>query len=160
MAAATANRVSRAAWLLLATSGALLLGALWFQYGMGLPPCQMCYWQRYAHLAVMALAFPAVLTGNRMLAALAIMTMLVSAGLGGFHAGVEQKWWTGPGGCSGSLPSGISASEMFDQMLGKPLVRCDAIPWSLFGVSMAGWNAIVSVFAALAATVVMQRKVR
>lgn len=152
------NPARQAGWLLLAVSGSLIVGALWFQHGMRLPPCEMCYWQRYAHLAVMALALPAALSGNRVLAILAILAMLTSAGLGGFHAGVEQQWWDGPAGCSGSLPAGMSATDLFDQMLGRPLVRCDAIPWSLFGISMAGWNALVSAAAALAALVMMQRK--
>lgn len=147
----SAFAVRRPAGILLATSGGLLLGALWFQFVAGLAPCEMCFWQRYVHLAVIALAVLALLTGNRLLLWLAILAMLGSAGLGLFHAGVEQKWWAGPAGCSGALPTGLSATEMFDQMLGQPLVRCDAIPWSFLGISMAGWNAIISLLAALVA---------
>lgn len=148
----------QAGWLLLATSGTLVMGALWFQHGAGLAPCEMCYWQRYAHLGVMALALPAVLSGNRWLVGLALLTMLISAGLAGFHVGVEQKWWPGPTGCSGALPSEGTASAMFDQMLGQPLVRCDAIPWSFLGLSMAGWNMVISAAAALIALMMMQRR--
>lgn len=149
---------ARAGWLLLAVSGSLTLGALWFQFGMGLAPCQLCYWQRYAHLAVMALALPAALSGNRLLAAMAVAAMLASAGIAGFHAGVEQLWWPSPFGCTAALPTDLSAGAMFDEMLGRPLVRCDAIPWSLAGISMAGWNAAISLLAAMAAGWLWARK--
>jgi len=148
----------QASWILFAVSGSLVLGALWFQHGVGLAPCDMCFWQRYVHLGVMALALPAAINGNRWLLGLAVLAMLLSAGLAGFHAGVEQKWWPGPIGCSGGLPAEGAASDMFDQMLGQPLVRCDAIPWSFLGVSMAGWNMLISAAAVLMALLMMRRK--
>ncbi len=149
--------VRQLGWILLAVSGSLVLGALWFQHVAGLAPCEMCLWQRYAHLGVMALALLTAVSGSRTLLGLAVLAMLVSAGLAGFHAGVEQQWWPGPVGCSGGLPANGAASDMFDQMLGQPLVRCDAIPWSFLGLSMAGWNGIVSATAALVALLMMRR---
>ena len=150
---------ARAAPLLLfAVSGALLLGALGFQYLGGLPPCEMCFWQRYAHLAVILLALPAALTGNRLLGVLAIVAMLAAAGLGLFHAGVELKWWPGITACTAPPSAGLTPGELLDSLMAAPLVRCDQIPWSLFGLSMAGWNALISGLAALAAALLLIRR--
>jgi disulfide bond formation protein DsbB len=144
-----AARVRQAAWLLFAVSGSLLLGALGFQFLGGLAPCEMCYWQRYAHLAVLAVAGLALITGNRAAGWLAVLAMAIAAGLGLFHAGVEQKWWQGVTACTAPVSAGMSTAEMLDTLMNAPLVRCDEIPWSLLGVSMAGWNALVSAGAAL-----------
>ena len=144
-----AARVRQAAWLLFAVSGSLLLGALGFQFLGGLAPCEMCFWQRYAHLAVLAVAGLALITGNRAAGWLAVLAMAIAAGLGLFHAGVEQKWWQGVTACTAPVSAGMSTAEMLDTLMKAPLVRCDEIPWSLLGVSMAGWNALVSAAAAL-----------
>ncbi|MBS3960213.1 MAG: disulfide bond formation protein B [Sandarakinorhabdus sp.] len=152
---------ARAAPLLLfAVSGALLLGALAFEHVGGLPPCEMCYWQRYAHLAVLAAALPAFLSGNRLLTAVAILAMLVAAGLGLFHAGVELKWWPGVTACAAPPSADLSQGELLLNLMNAPLVRCDQIPWSLLGISMAGWNALISGLAALAAILLIAKKGR
>ncbi len=130
--------------LVLAGSAALLGGALAFQYLGGLAPCEMCIWQRWPHAAALGLGLLAwALGSNRGLVGLAALATLTSGAIGLFHAGVEQKWWEGLTACSASLTSGSSA-DIMAQILATPLVRCDAIAWSLFGISMAGWNAIVS----------------
>jgi disulfide bond formation protein DsbB len=141
--------------LLFAVSGALLVGALLFQFAGGLAPCEMCHWQRWAHLAVLALAGAALLLGNRSLAWLGVLAMVAAAGLGLFHAGVEQGWWPGVTACTAPVGAGLSSAEMLDTLMNAPLVRCDAIPWSLFGLSMAGWNAFISAGAAFAAAAVL-----
>lgn len=148
MGGARSDSTRSAAWLLFAVSGSLLLGALGFQHLGGLAPCEMCYWQRYAHVAVVAIALLALLTGRRALLALAIIAMVVAAGLGLYHAGVELKWWQGLTACTAPP---VASGNLFEEMLGKPLVRCDEIPWSLLGISMAGWNAIISGLAAVVA---------
>ncbi len=141
--------------LLFATSGALLVGALGFEHLGGLAPCEMCHWQRWGHLAVLVLALPALLTGNRALAGLAIVAMMTAAGLGLWHAGVEQRWWAGVTACaSGGTP--MAGTSILDG-LAAPLVRCDEIPWSLAGLSMAGWNALISGLAAVAAAALLTR---
>lgn len=142
------GRANIAALLLFAVSGLLLLGAVGFQYLGNLPPCEMCYWQRYAHVAVVAVAALAMLTRSRALTLLAVAAMVVAAGLGLYHAGVELKWWPGITTCTAPPAAG---GNLFEDMLGKPLVRCDEIPWSLFGISMAGWNALISALAAVVA---------
>lgn len=150
--------------LLFAVSGSLLLGALAFQHLGGLAPCEMCFWQRYAHLAVLAVSGLALLSGNRALGWLAVLAMAVAAGLGLFHAGVEQKWWQGVTACTAPVSAGMSTADMLDALMNAPLTRCDEIPWSLFGVSMAGWNALISAGAALCAAAVLiftaERKAR
>jgi len=135
--------------ILLAGIGSLgiLLGAVGFQYIGELAPCPMCIWQRWPHavaivLSLGALSFLSPL--RRALAALGALTMAVSAGLGLFHAGVEQKWWDGPTTCVGIDPAGVSTDELFDRLMDAPLVRCDEIVWDLFGITMAGWNGLIS----------------
>lgn len=137
----------------LAVSGALLLGALAFQYIGGLAPCALCLDQRYAHGAALALGLAGLIVRGRagwVLISLAGVAMLVSAGIGFFHVGVEQKWWEGPTGCSGGSLAGLSPAEAAKRLLETPVVRCDAVAWSLLGISMAGWNAILSAIAGVA----------
>lgn len=131
----------------LATAGsvALLLGAWGFQYIGGLAPCKMCIWQRFPHgaaiaVGVLAFAFP----GIRPLPLLGALAAATTAGIGAYHAGVEQGWWEGPSTCTSGDIGGLSAEELLDQIMSAPLVRCDDIPWEMFGISMAGWNAILS----------------
>lgn len=136
-----------------AGSAALVLGALAFQFLGGLPPCPMCIWQRWPHVVAVMIALLAVTVlwrQRRWLAALGALTMLVSAGLGAFHAGVEWNWWEGPTTCTSGDITQLSADELMAQILGAPLVRCDEIVWEFLGLTMAGWNAIFSLgFAAL-----------
>lgn len=147
--------VRQAALLLFAVSGSLLLGAVGFQYLGGLVPCEMCFWQRYAHLAVLALAALAMLTSRRALGWLAVLAMAVAAGVALYHAGVEQKWWAGVTACTAPVGAGMSTADMMDALLNAPLTRCDEIPWSLLGLSMAGWNALISAGAALCGAAVL-----
>jgi len=140
-------------------SAAVLLGALGFQYIGELQPCPMCIWQRWPHLAAVVIGLCAMTVlwrGRRALAGAGAVAMAISAGLGLFHAGVEQDWWEGPADCVGVDPQGLTADAFLDKLRDAPLVPCDEIVWDLFGISMAGWNAIVStglaalwVFAAL-----------
>ena len=122
---------------------ALLAGAYGFQYIGNLAPCEMCWWQRYALFATAALAGLAIVTRNRGLAAASIVALLVNAGIAGFHVGVEQHWWQGITTCA-AAPMVGSTADVMSEIMAAPLVRCDAIAWSLFGISMAGWNALIS----------------
>jgi disulfide bond formation protein DsbB len=137
------SEVVRPAGLVIAGGLGLLGGALAFEHLGGLVPCEMCHWQRWALAAALGLATLALLLGNRVVAALAALAMLAGAGIALFHAGVEQKWWQGITACAASPVSG-SMADILGAVLTAPLVRCDAIPWSLFGISMAGWNFICS----------------
>jgi disulfide bond formation protein DsbB len=132
--------------VLLIGSGGLLLGALFFQYVLDMPPCPLCHWQRYPHIAVVmlaagALAMPAA---RPWLLALTGLALLGTAGIGVFHAGVEQKWWEGLAVCESAGGAPISIGDITRGFDRRPPARCDQIPWSLFGLSMAAWNAVLS----------------
>lgn len=130
--------------MLLVGPTALLAGALGFQYLGGLAPCEMCLWQRWALVAGILLALTGWALGhNRILLLLSAVAVLAGAAIAGFHVGVEQHWWKGITECAAPMVSGSSA-DIMGQIMAQPLVRCDAIPWSLFGVSMAGWNLLIS----------------
>lgn len=136
-----------------AGSAALLAGAFAFQYIGGLHPCALCLWQRWPHAVAVVIALAALALPPRWRAVLALAGMLAalaSAGIGVFHVGVEQGWWEGLQSCTGGSVSGISAADLLnpDVQIAAP-VRCDAIAWQMFGLSMAGWNVLAS--AALAA---------
>lgn len=133
--------------ILLAAAGSLglLLGAWAFQYIGGMAPCKMCIWQRYPHgaaIVIGALAF--ALPGVRVLPLLGAAAAATTSGIGIYHAGVERGLWEGPSSCTSGSISGLSAEELMEQIMAAPLVRCDEIPWEMFGLSMAGWNALLS----------------
>lgn len=127
--------------LALVLPAGLLGGAYISEYVLGLFPCEMCWWQRWPHFAALvfgAIAFFA--PPQRMWTALAAIAIIVSGLIGGFHAGVEYSWWPGITGCA-SLPSAIDVMDPS----AAPLVRCDVAPWTLFGISLAGFNFLFSV---------------
>jgi disulfide bond formation protein DsbB len=152
--------------LVLAASLALLAGAYGFEHIGGLVPCEMCWWQRWALMATAFFAADALLlraVARRQPAMapvvtatgwVAILGLASNAGIALFHAGVEQKWWQGLTRCTAPPVAGDVKSMMAD-ILAQPLVRCDAIPWQMFGISMAGWNFIVSLMLVGAATWLM-----
>ncbi|MCR9127523.1 MAG: disulfide bond formation protein B [Rhodobacteraceae bacterium] len=125
-------------------SAALLAGAFAFQHLGGLAPCKMCIWQRYPHVAAVALGLAALGLGYRGLAWLGAAAAAVAAALGLYHTGVERGWWEGPSTCSSGSISGLSADDLLEQIMAAPLVRCDEVAWSLLGLSMASWNAVLS----------------
>jgi disulfide bond formation protein DsbB len=104
----------------------------------------MCLWQRWPHAAAILVGALAVTLGTRVLAYAGAATMLIASGLGFFHAGVEQKWWDGPTTCTSGSTAGLTPEELLTQILNAPVVRCDDIAWQFLGISMAGWNGILS----------------
>ena len=129
---------------------AIALGtAMVAQHGFGLAPCELCVWQRWPYVAaaavgVAALVLPRAATLWLLLAAVAFA---VSAGVGVFHAGVEQGLWKGLESCSAiSTPDSLEALKA--QVMGAQPARCDQVPFAFLGLSIAGWNAV---FGALAA---------
>jgi len=135
--------------ILLAMTGSalLLLGAFGFQVIGGLAPCPLCIWQRWPHavaIVIGALAITVLWRQRRWLAVGGTVAMLVGAGIGVFHAGVEQGWWEGPTTCTSASPQGLSTDELMARIMEAPLVRCDDIAWSFLGLSMAAWNALIS----------------
>ncbi len=137
------SRLKAAQTLALALPAGLLGGAYVSQYGFDLFPCEMCWWQRWPHFAALGFAVLALFAApKRLWLGLAGLAMIVSGLIGGFHAGVEYGWWEGITGCA-TIPSGPgAAASVMDTS--TPLVRCDVAPWSLFGISLAGWNFLFS----------------
>ena len=131
---------------LLATLGslAMLLGAFAFQHIGGMAPCKLCIWQRWPHGIAIALGVLIYLIPNRWIALLGGLVVLGGAAIAFYHAGVELQFWPGPDTCTSGDISKLSAEALMAQILATPVVRCDEVPWSLFGISMAGWNGIIS----------------
>ena len=139
-------RLSRT--LALAVPAGAMATALVAQYGYGLAPCEMCWWQRYAHIAALILALGAWAVpdarAGRALVWLALAGIATSGLIGGFHAGVEYHWWQGLTACSTTRIIG----DPLDAIMNAPVVRCDVPAWTLFGISMAGYNCVASLGAA------------
>jgi disulfide bond formation protein DsbB len=134
---------------------ALLLGGAYLsQYGFGLFPCELCWWQRYAHFAALALALVSTFAPpKRLWVALAAVAILVAGLLGAYHAGVEYKWWEGVTSCSST-----AAGNSLEDILNAPLIRCDEPQWTLFGISLAGFNFLISTTAAIVVFVLLGRR--
>ncbi len=132
-------------------SGGLLLGAYGFQYIGGYEPCDLCWPQRYAHFAILGLSAAGLLLSRAsallggIFAWATALGFGVSASIAGYHAGVEQKWWKGPTTCTASgQTTATDMDSLFDSMMEAKLVLCDDIPWQMFGISMAGYNFLLS----------------
>jgi disulfide bond formation protein DsbB len=141
-------RLTAAKALALLVPAGLLAGAYGSQYIGGLAPCEMCYWQRYAHWAGLAFALGALAGGGlpdrgRSFVWLAALGILASGAIGFYHAGVELDYFEGFTQCTSS------GARTLEEIMAAPLIRCDQIQWSFLGVSMAGWNAILSTSGAL-----------
>jgi disulfide bond formation protein DsbB len=144
------NPLGAARALAFLVPAALLGGAYGFQYVWAqLSPCEMCWWQRYAHMAALGFALLALLLGGRLpdrgrsfvwLAALAIFA---SGAIGFYHAGVELHYFPGFTQCT------ATGARTLAEIMAAPMVPCDQVQWAWLGISMAGWNAILSLAAAL-----------
>lgn len=152
--------MSRNRAVLLAGLGSLglLIGALLFQYVGDMAPCKMCYWQRYPHVGAIIIAGIILFTGIGVFAVLGLLSALITAGIGGFHAGVERGWWEGPQSCTSTSIDNLSTEELLAQIMSAPMVRCDEIPWQMFGLSMAGWNMVVSICLAVLWTIAIKQQ--
>ena len=157
----SAPRIS--ALFLLAASAGSLLAAFFFQYVVGLQPCILCIWQRWPYAVVIVLTILA-LTAARVpklraaLLALCGVALLFGGGVAVFHVGVEQHWWTGTPGC-GVTATADSIEALRAQIMAAPVVRCDQVAWSLFGISMAGYNILISLALAAVAFLSARRAV-
>jgi disulfide bond formation protein DsbB len=143
----TAPRYMRANLLAFALPAALMAGALGSQAFGGLYPCEMCYWQRWPHEAAIGLSLLAFFLkppARPALVLLATLAIMISGAVGIFHAGVEYGWWQGLTTCSSS------GSGSLADIMAAPMIRCDVAQWTLFGVSLAGFNALFSIGGGLA----------
>ncbi len=150
-----ADRAHQARILALAVPVALVGGAYISQYGFGLYPCEMCWWQRYAHFAAIALAVTAFAAkGQRSMVWLAGLAILTSGVIGLFHAGVEYKWWPGFTRCASLVASG---GDPLAAIMAAPPISCDQPQWTLMGVSLAGFNFLFSTLGALGVFALLRR---
>ena len=125
---------------------ALLAAAFAFQHLGGLDPCVLCVWQRWPHVALVLLCggAAALSLGLRPALILGGVIAMVGAGLAGFHVGVEYGWWRGLEGCSAPDFLSLDSAQAREMMLNTDVIRCDEVAWSLLGLSMAGWNGLIS----------------
>ena len=133
--------------LALLVPAALLAGAFGSEYIGGLHPCEMCWWQRWAHLAALAfalLSFAPMPDKGRSFVWLAAAAILASGLIGAYHAGVELKIIEGFSQCTAAGGGNETAEEILARVMKAPIIRCDEVQWSFLGISMAGWNAILS----------------
>jgi disulfide bond formation protein DsbB len=131
----------------------LLAGAYGSQYLGGLVPCEMCHWQRWPHWAALGLAIGAFLLARmpdrgRSLVWLAALAIFTSGGIGVYHSGVEMGIISGATPCS-QVPTAQNAEALYADLMSRSMVRCDEIQFKALGISMAGWNAIISISGAL-----------
>ena len=158
------------ALVLLVASAAVLGTALMSQYIGDLEPCVLCVYQRVPYAVTISFAIIGfVMSGSPRAVGtvhgVATTAFLVGAGIAAYHVGVEQQWWAGTTECTGAAAgSAQSVDELRAQIMSAPAARCDEVAWSLFGISMAGYNFLVSLvlaaFAALAARANFQRETR
>jgi disulfide bond formation protein DsbB len=149
-----------AAVVVLAAAAATIGGAYVFEYGLGYIPCPLCLMQRKPYYIAMVAALVAAVVPNRTVArgglALMALVFVVSAGLGVYHAGVEWGLWLGPSDCAGVPGAAAGSVTDFMQSLQKTrVVSCTEAAWRFLGLSLAGWNVLISLalaaFAAAAA---------
>ena len=147
-----AEPIALAATVVAGVGALTILGALFFEYRLGMRPCPLCLDQRVPYylsipLAVMVLMGVSVGSSRKVLmtALIAIAAMMIwNAGLGAYHSGIEWKWWEGPKECAGSATSFGPAGGLLKQMQETTLVRCDEAPWRFLGLSLAGYNVLIS----------------
>lgn len=116
-------------------------GALTAQYGFNLRPCELCLIQRVPFVLAIILGLWAYFKPTYRLPLIGVsgVVFLVNSGIALFHSGVERKWWAGMTGCTTPDMSG-SIEELMKRIQETSVTRCDEIPWSLFGLSMANYN--------------------
>jgi disulfide bond formation protein DsbB len=152
--------VVTASLLILLVAAATIAGAWFIQLVMDIQPCPLCLEQRYAYYALIPLsaliAIGAARGGPRgvLLLGLALLGLaaLANAGLGTYHAGVEWGFWKGPTDCTGPVGNLGSAGSLLERLDTVKVVRCDEVQWRFLGISLAGYNVLISLLmAAIAA---------
>jgi disulfide bond formation protein DsbB len=151
-ATSTGRQAIMVAALLVAIGGAAtILGAYFFQYVLKYPPCPLCLDQRIPYYIAIPLSVLIAISAGRapralLLAGLGVvaLTMLIGAGLGAYHSGIEWKWWPGPADCSGPLDNLGTSGGVLGQLQSINVVRCDEAAWRFLGLSLAGYNVLIS----------------
>ena len=148
-----------AALAIAATATATLAGAWFFQLVLDIKPCPLCLEQRYAYYLALPLALVVAFAAARgaprplLLAGFAVLLLaaLANAWLGGYHAGVEWKFWPGPNDCSGPVVDLGNAGTLLQRLDTVKVVRCDEVQWRFLGLSLAGYNVLISLAMAMMA---------
>ncbi len=131
-------------WIGVSGPAILLIAAFGFEHLGGLKPCALCIWQRWPHAVAVVLAMIFVATRHPAVAALAALTFFAGTLTAGFHAGVEQGWWSGLATCEVGSDSALDRESLLDFASPVSVVRCDEIAWRFLGLSMAVWNGLAS----------------
>ena len=147
-----ANPAAVAALAIAAVAAATLAGAWFFQLVLDIRPCPLCLEQRYAYYLALPLALVVAFAAARgaprpmLLAAFAVLLLaaLANAWLGGYHAGVEWQFWQGPTDCSGPVADLGSAGTLLQRLDTVKVIRCDEVQWRFLGLSLAGYNVLIS----------------
>ena len=150
------NPALTAALAITGIAAATLAGAWFFQLVLGLVPCPLCLEQRYAYYLAVPLGVLVALAAAKdaprgiVLAGLVLLTLaaLGNAVLGTYHAGVEWKFWQGPTDCTGPIGNLGSAGSLLERLDTVKVVRCDEIQWTFLGLSLAGYNVLISLLMA------------
>ena len=149
-----------AALAILLVALATIAGAWFFQLVLGIQPCPMCLEQRYAYYTIIPLAALVAISQRRgsprglLLLGLVLLWViaLANAAFGAYHAGVEWGYWLGPTSCTGPLVNFSAGGSLLDQLDKVKIVPCDVVQWRFLGISLAGYNALISLLmAAIAA---------
>jgi disulfide bond formation protein DsbB len=157
---AAASPALTAALLVTLIAAATIAGAWFFQLVLGIVPCPLCLEQRYAYYLAIPLGLLVAIAARGgmprplLLAGLAILALaaLANAGLGTYHSGVEWGLWKGPTDCSGPVVNLGSAADLLSKLDTVKVVRCDEVQWRFLGLSLAGYNVLISLLmAAIAA---------
>jgi len=146
------QRMATAAIVAAVLCVATILGAYFFEFALRYAPCPLCLTQRIPYYVAIPLAVVVTIAAyagasRKLVAAglvLIAVTMLIGAGLGVYHSGVEWKWWAGPSDCSGPITNFGAAGGLLQQIETTPVVRCDEAAWRLLGLSLAGYNTLIS----------------
>ncbi len=153
-------------WIILGASAATLAGAYFFQYALGYAPCHLCLIERIPYFFAAGAALCAGILSREanlgvapvIFMALCAAAFAIGAGISGYHAGVEYGWWPGPSSCTGGgLVSNSLETLQAELQSGMRTPQCDKAAWTLFGVSLAGFNFLISlVLLALSALPVLR----
>ncbi|HEX4553088.1 MAG TPA: disulfide bond formation protein B [Xanthobacteraceae bacterium] len=146
------NGAAAAAFIVAGVGTATILGAYYFEYVLGMAPCELCLKERIPYYVSIPLALVigiAALRGAphtlvRAGLAVIMVAMLIVAGLSVYHAGVEWKFWPGPTDCSGPISGFGNAGSLLESMEKTVVIRCDEAAWRLFGISLAGYDVLIS----------------
>jgi disulfide bond formation protein DsbB len=150
-----AEPAAAAAIVIFVVSAATLAGAWFFEYGLKLAPCPLCLEQRIPYHVIiplsLLLAIAALVRAPRKLLLVGFAAIAIAACcnvvLGIYHAGVEWHWWAGPADCSGPLTDLRTGGSLLDQLHAVHVVRCDEAAWRFLGLSLAGYNVLISLIA-------------